>query len=60
MTVGKFQTHDAKKFQFVYYCVCHWNDVKEVTTEQLNRERRSMAVRVLSQLLAFSPTRLSS
>jgi hypothetical protein len=31
MTVGKFQTHDAKKFQFVYYCVCHWNDVKEVT-----------------------------
>lgn len=36
------------------------NDVKEATTEQLNRERRSMAVRVLSQLLAFSPTRLSS
>ena len=31
MTVGKFQTHEAKKFKFVYYCVCHWNDVKKVS-----------------------------
>ena len=27
----EFQIDDAKKFKFVHECVCHWNDVKEVT-----------------------------